>query len=258
MGALLSLPLFQSCLDDKNTYDPSFFHPDAIVTVKPVTDDGDEYFYFQLDDNTKLWPIDNSSLPYDEKEVRAFVKYNKVEMPADVDKEIYAEAVEVMWMDSILTKKPVVLQSGDETLDIAETYGDDPVAVAERWCSQGAKGLHIIDLDGALMGEAVNNAVDELRKEKVRSLPKYDYPDHVVTAALMQRYSKYGIDFKVRRKDCVQISAMDAQREKGKAIFGSGPLLSDNAAAERAAAERAAAHRWVLSAREREIIAKLG
>ena len=133
MGALLSLPLFQSCLDDKNTYDPSFFHPDAIVTVKPVTDDGDEYFYFQLDDNTKLWPIDNSSLPYDEKEVRAFVKYNKVEMPADVDKEIYAEAVEVMWMDSILTKKPVVLQSGDETLDIAETYGDDPVELLKPW-----------------------------------------------------------------------------------------------------------------------------
>lgn len=133
MGALLSLPLFQSCLDDKNTYDPSFFYPDAIVTVKPVTDDGDEYFYFQLDDNTKLWPIDNSSLPYDEKEVRAFVKYNKVEMPADVDKEIYAEAVEVMWMDSILTKKPVVLQSGDETLDIAETYGDDPVELLKPW-----------------------------------------------------------------------------------------------------------------------------
>lgn len=37
-----------------------------------------------------------------------------------------------------------------------ETYGDDPIAVAEKWCSQGAKSLHIIDLDGALMGEAVN------------------------------------------------------------------------------------------------------
>lgn len=37
-----------------------------------------------------------------------------------------------------------------------ETYGDDPVAVAEKWCAQGAKCLHIIDLDGALMGEAVN------------------------------------------------------------------------------------------------------
>lgn len=113
------------------------------------------------------------------------------------------------------------------------------------------------------LGEAVNDAVKKLRKEEVRSLPKYDYPDHVVTAALMQRYSKHGIDFKVRRKDCMQISALDAQKEKGKTIFGSGLLLSDSAAAERAAAERAiaeraAAHRWELSDREREIIAKLG
>lgn len=37
-----------------------------------------------------------------------------------------------------------------------ETYGDDPVKVAMKWVSQGAKNLHIIDLDGALMGEAVN------------------------------------------------------------------------------------------------------
>ena len=37
-----------------------------------------------------------------------------------------------------------------------ETYGDNPVAVAENWVAQGAKNLHIIDLDGALMGEAVN------------------------------------------------------------------------------------------------------
>lgn len=37
-----------------------------------------------------------------------------------------------------------------------ETYGDNPVAVAENWVEQGARNLHIIDLDGALMGEAVN------------------------------------------------------------------------------------------------------
>ena len=126
--------------------------------------------------------------------------------------------------------------------------------------------------------QAVNSVVEELRKEKVRTLPKYDYPDHVVTAAMMQRYSKYGIDFKVWRKDCIQISALDAQRENGKTIFGAGLLLSDHAAAERAAAEhaatehaaaervaaeraaaeRAAAHRWMLSDRERDIIASLG
>ena len=128
------------------------------------------------------------------------------------------------------------------------------------------------------LGAAVNSVVEELRKEKVRTLPKYDYPDHVVTAAMMQRYSKYGIDFKVWRKDCIQISALDAQRENGKTIFGAGLLLSghaateraaaehaaaeraaaEHAAAERAAAERAAAHRWMLSDRERDIIASLG
>ena len=37
-----------------------------------------------------------------------------------------------------------------------ETYGDDPVKMAINWVEQGAKNLHIIDLDGALMGEAVN------------------------------------------------------------------------------------------------------
>ena len=118
------------------------------------------------------------------------------------------------------------------------------------------------------LGAAVNSVVEELRKEKVRTLPKYDYPDHVVTAAMMQRYSKYGIDFKVRRKDCIQISALDAQRKNGKTIFGAGLLLSDRAAAEhaaaecvateRAVAERDAAHKWMLSDRERDIIASLG
>ena len=37
-----------------------------------------------------------------------------------------------------------------------ESYGNDPVKMAQNWVEQGAKNLHIIDLDGALMGEAVN------------------------------------------------------------------------------------------------------
>lgn len=60
---------------------------------------------------------------------------------------------------------------------------------------------------------------------------------------------------------------MDAQKDSGKAIFGSGLLLSDDAAlrhekaaraaAERAAAERAAAIVWELSDREKEIVKNL-
>lgn len=39
----------------------------------------------------------------------------------------------------------------------AETvYGNDPVAVGKRWVSEGAQYLHVVDLDGAVSGAAVN------------------------------------------------------------------------------------------------------
>lgn len=31
-------------------------------------------------------------------------------------------------------------------------YGDDPVAMAKRWASEGARYLHVVDLDGAFQG----------------------------------------------------------------------------------------------------------
>ena len=94
----------------------------------------------------------------------------------------------------------------------------------------------------------------------------------------MQRYSKYGVELKIGKSECVRVSKMDAQKDSGKKIFGGGLLLSDEAAArheqaaraaaERAAAERAAAERaaaemknamvWELSEREAEIVAGLG
>jgi phosphoribosylformimino-5-aminoimidazole carboxamide ribotide isomerase len=41
----------------------------------------------------------------------------------------------------------------------AETvYGDDPVAMGQRWVSEGAQYLHVVDLDGAVTGLAVNAA----------------------------------------------------------------------------------------------------
>lgn len=107
------------------------------------------------------------------------------------------------------------------------------------------------------LGRLINETSDRLRKEKTRQLPKYEYPDHVTTAARMQYYAKHGIDFKVRSSDCIQIGAMDDQKAVGKSIFGSGLLLSTRAAAERAAAERAAAHVFRLSDRELALVAEL-
>ena len=106
--------------------------------------------------------------------------------------------------------------------------------------------------------ELVDAKVDELRKQGKTELPKYEYPDEVVTAAIMGRWSKYGVEFEVRRTDCLPISELDAQREGGQSIYGNGLLLSERAAAERAAAERAAAQRFTLSDREREIVRSLG
>ena len=108
------------------------------------------------------------------------------------------------------------------------------------------------------LGKAIAEAADKLRREMVRELPKYTYPSHILTAAMLHRYSKYGVDLRIRAEDCRPISALDAQRAAGKTIFGGGLLLSDRAAAERAAAERAAATEWQLSPRELRMVAELG
>ncbi len=120
--------------------------------------------------------------------------------------------------------------------------------------------------------QAVKRENDINEKAATKQLPKYCYPDHVLTAAAAYQYSHYGVDYRLEKRDCTWISAMDAQRDAGKAIFGGGFLLSERAAAERAAAERAAAERaaaeraaaeraaahvWQLSDRERDIIKAL-
>ena len=96
---------------------------------------------------------------------------------------------------------------------------------------------------------AVKNANDRNLAEAKRSLPCYEYPDNIVTAAMVQRWCKYGVDYRLSVADSAPIAALDAQRGRGLSIFGNGYILSSRAAAERAAAER-----WTLSDRELEIV----
>ena len=51
----------------------------------------------------------------------------------------------------------VRLRQGD--MDDATVYGDDPVAVADRWVAAGARRLHIVDLDGAKTGQPLAAAM---------------------------------------------------------------------------------------------------
>lgn len=38
--------------------------------------------------------------------------------------------------------------------DAATVYGSDPVSMARRWADEGAKALHVVDLDGAFQGHS--------------------------------------------------------------------------------------------------------
>lgn len=61
-----------------------------------------------------------------------------------------------------------------------------------------------------------------------------------------------GVDLKIRADGCIQVGSLDAQKQAGKGILGSGLLLCERAAAERAVV------RWELSDRENAIIQQLG
>ena len=113
----------------------------------------------------------------------------------------------------------------------------------------------------------VNDTVEKLKQEKTRKLSKYDYPDHIVTAAMMQKMARYGVHFRVRREECQLVRSLDAQRAMKKEIYGAGLLLSDQAAARKQNAEKQAAENarkqaedaicYELSERERELVEAL-
>ena len=49
------------------------------------------------------------------------------------------------------------LKQGD--MSTATVFSDDPVAMAKHWAAQGAKRLHIVDLNGAVAGRPKNEKV---------------------------------------------------------------------------------------------------
>ena len=110
-------------------------------------------------------------------------------------------------------------------------------------------------------------------KKLHRELPKYSYPDEVLTATMLCYMAAHGVSLEISERDAHFIRALDAQKASGKGLFGSGFLLSEKGAAEKAAAEKAAAEKaaaekaaaekvdtyiWKLSEREWAIVRGLG
>lgn len=59
----------------------------------------------------------------------------------------------------LLDGRCVRLYQGD--YNQAQTFNDDPIAVAQDWVEQGATRLHLVDLDGAKTGKPTNYQVIE-------------------------------------------------------------------------------------------------
>lgn len=128
-GVLFTSLTFQSCLDDDDYYHGGNWQANALVTVKPVSD---KSFFLQLDDTTTLLPVNITSSPYGDKEVRALVNCREV----NENSEGYSKAVYVNWIDSILTKQ-IAPDLGAKNDSV---YGTDPVEIVKDWVTIAEDG----------------------------------------------------------------------------------------------------------------------
>lgn len=102
----------------------------------------------------------------------------------------------------------------------------------------------------AMSAPDLGQAIEEAQAREDRSLPRYVYPAHVLRACDLERFSKRGVRYVVRRSSAQRIARLESQGERAS-IYGGGLLLSEAAAAERQAAERQTAERQTAEAAAR-------
>ena len=72
--------------------------------------------------------------------------------------------------------------------------------------------------------KVLKEANDENLRSMHKELPKYTYPDNIVTSPMVARFSKYGIPFEIKVSESEVIKSIESQKAEGKAIFGGGGL----------------------------------
>lgn len=113
---------------------------------------------------------------------------------------------------------------------------------------------------GVIGDPVLYEGIDAICSAPKAELPKYKYPDCVLTVSDVAYIVKNKGEIKIDKREMVHHSALDIQKKHGKSIYGSGFLISYTAA-ERVTAERAAVKKeaivWELSEREMRIVEKL-
>ncbi len=88
--------------------------------------------------------------------------------------------------------------------------------------------------------------------------PKYKYPANVITSTLAGALAGAGVSFSLKRNERLHIRELQSQKRAGKAIFGSGYLVSDPTAARWKEAWKEKRRREQEREREREQVIEWG
>ena len=108
--------------------------------------------------------------------------------------------------------------------------------IFENGASVGCSFITNLEDAGVRSAPELYRRIKEVQ-ENQNSLPKYQYPNEVLTFSTVGKFSKYGIDFKVKSKDLYFIRTLDSQKQYKKNIFGAGFLMSQQATQKRIEAE---------------------
>lgn len=96
---------------------------------------------------------------------------------------------------------------------------------------------------------------------------KYEYPEHVISSALLDKYVKHSQPFVLKRSEAYFVRTLDSQRASKKAIYGAGYLISSKAVKRlreclqsplvKGCSDSERPTKWELSEREKQIIKDL-
>jgi len=107
------------------------------------------------------------------------------------------------------------------------------------------------------LARSIAQADEHSRAEKRITLPRYTYPNNVLTVSAIAPLAPH-VSISIPRSRLAFVRRLDAQREYKKSIFGGGYLIPDEEAhmieEARRKAEEARSMKWRISEREREII----
>lgn len=79
-------------------------------------------------------------------------------------------------------------------MDDATSYGDDPLVMARRWVDQGARRLHLVDLNGAFEGRPINGEAVTAIARAYPTLP-IQIGGGIRSASTIEHYLDAGVSY---------------------------------------------------------------